>query len=124
MKDIEIIDKFVDDREFRNYVISFLIKEGYKILDIDDPRISDNIKNNDNDFIVIKDNIIYTVQTFLNKDISNKELDETVKDMSKEKTKNAIIVTNQFIDENIINSAKKENIIIIDRKQLQKLSNN
>ena len=52
MENIKIIDSFIDDREFRNYVITFLESKGYTLKKIDDERVSDRVKNNDNDFTI------------------------------------------------------------------------
>ena len=118
MENIKIIDSFIDDREFRNYVITFLESQGYTLKKIDDERVSDRVKNNDNDFLVFKSNKLSTVQTFLNKDITEKEINETIRDMKKENVDNAIIVTNKNVNKDTINKYKSENITIIDRKEL------
>ena len=118
MENIKIIDSFIDDREFRNYVITFLESKGYTLKKIDDERVSDRVKNNDNDFLVFKSNKLSTVQTFLNKNITEKEINETIRDMKKENVDNAIIVTNKNVNKDIINKYKSENITIIDRKEL------
>jgi len=118
MESIKIIDSFIDDREFRNYVITFLESKGYTLKKIDDERVSDRVKNNDNDFLVFKCNKLSTVQTFLNKDITEKEINETIRDMKKENVDNAIIVTNKNVNKDIMNKYKSENITIIDRKEL------
>ena len=122
MKNIEILDNYVDNREFRNYVSNLLSKFGYDGVAVDDTRISDNDKNNDNDIIAIKDCIKYTVQTFLNIDVSEKEINETIKDMKKENTAYGLIVTNKEVDEKIRKIALENGIEIIDRNDIQKVS--
>ena len=51
MKDLFILSNYVDEREFRNYINSLLINKGYVKVEIDDPRIADYDKKNDNDII-------------------------------------------------------------------------
>lgn len=118
MDNIKIIDNFLDDREFRNYIDMLLMKKGYANVSVDDPRLSDKSKLNDNDLLAEKDGIKYTVQTFLNTLISEKEIKETINDMKKEKVKNAIIVTNKKVNKITKNFAKEYNIEIWDRDTL------
>jgi len=120
MKDVEIIDSFVDDREFRNYVINLLENNGFKLIKIDDERVSDKSRLNDNDFIVEKNNTSYTVNTFLNKEIGEKQLKEVINDIKKEKVTRGIIVTNKRVDPKIKQNAKNESIIIYDREKFKK----
>ena len=90
---------------------------------IEDERISDNDKENDNDIIANKDNISYTILTYLNREIGKKEIDEVVKDIIKEQVTGGVIVSNLEVEEKIKEEAKKENIEIIDRKDLIKAIN-
>ena len=120
MKDINIIDNFVDDREFRNYACSFLLDLGYSFVSIDDARLSDDDINNDNDFIVKKDDITYTVQVFLNISVSNFQVDETVDDIEREGVLKGIIVTNRLVDKEVKEYASSKSIIIYDKEILDK----
>ena len=51
MKDLSIVDNYMDEREFRNYVQVLLIDRGYKSVTIDDVRLSDDTKLNDNELV-------------------------------------------------------------------------
>ena len=112
------IDECLDDREFRNLVNTILIKNGFKSLDIDDPCLSDSDETNNNDILVKKDSIKYTVQTFLNENIGTKQINETVNDMEKEGVFAGIIITNREVAIEIKENAKKHNIEIWDRDKL------
>lgn len=116
MKVIVIIDEFLDEREFRNYSSSWLSKLGFKNIEIEDPRISDDDPTNDNDILATKRKKEYTIQTFLNVDITEKEVNETIEDMLKEKVDNGIIVTNKRVSDKFKEYAKEKSIDIIDRK--------
>ena len=115
MKVIVIIDKYVDEREFRNYSTYWLSKLGFKSITIDDPSLNDKDSTNDNDFKATKRNKEYTIQTFLNQNITEKEVEETLIDMEKEHVENGIIVTNKEVSEEFIKYAKEKKIEIIDR---------
>lgn len=112
MTDLEILTKFVDKREFRNYIHYKLYKLGYTPVKIDDERVCDDLKINDNDITIVKNRVKCTVQTFLNKEIGEKEIVETYEDMFHEDVKKGIIISNLDIDENIIKDAKEKNIEI------------
>ncbi len=118
MKVIVIIDKFIDEREFRNYSAYWLSKLGFKNIRMDDARLSDEDPINDNDFLATKKNKEYTIQTFLNKDITEKEVNETIEDMLKEKVDNGIIITNKNVSEEFRKYAHEKSIDIIDRNEL------
>ena len=120
MNDIKIIDNFLDDFEFRNYVDTLLMKKGFKNISVDDARLSDRNKLNDNDLLAEKDGIKYTVQTFLNTIITQKELGEAIKDIEKEKVDRAIIVTNKNVPKEVIAFAKDNKVDIWDRKTIIK----
>lgn len=115
---VYVIDNCLDDREFRNLVNTELIKSGFTSLGFDDARISDKVKNNDNDMLLKKGGIKYTAQTFLNENIGDKEIDEVLKDMEKENVSAGIIITNKEITNNIKEKAKSHNIKIWDRTKL------
>lgn len=121
MIDMFIIDKSMDEREFRNYVCSILPKLGFNNVRIEDTKISDEDKINDNDMFADKNDFSYTVQTFLNKNITKKELDECVKDMDKDNVTFGLIVTNTDIAPDIKTEANKCNIEIVDRSTLVKI---
>lgn len=118
MKDLLIIDEFLDEREFRNYVYSIMLKNNYSNVVVEDARLSDNSRLNNNDILAIKNGLIYTVQTFLNKEITKKEVNETIKDMKKERVQNGLIVSNKEVTKSIKQMAKKNNIEVWDRTTL------
>ncbi len=120
MKDLFIIDNYVDEREFRNYINSLLLKRGYIKVTIDDVRISDRNTLNDNDIIAKKGELYFTIQTFLNTQIGDKEINETLQDMQEEKISAGIIITNNYVDNNIKDMANKKLIQIWDRAELEK----
>ena len=119
MEEIKIVDKYMDEREFRNYVNTMFYKHNYSLVGIDDTRLSDKDKENDNDILVSKNNITYTVQTYLNTKIGKKEIEDTLKDFEKEKVINGIIVTNYSVNNDIKDEALTKNIIILDRKDFE-----
>lgn len=121
MVDSNIIDNFIDDREFRNYVVNLLPKLGYELISIDDVRISDNVVNNDNDVLARKDNRRYAIQTFLNKDITLDELNDAIVDKLLEHTSYALIITNKCIDKDVKEKANLRNVVLIDREDLIKV---
>ena len=119
MEEIKIVDKYMDEREFRNYVNTMLNKHNYNLIEIEDVRLSDKDEENDNDILVSKDNTTYTVQTYLNTKIGKKEIEDTLQDFEKEKVLNGIIVTNYYVDKDIKEEALTKNIIILDRKEFE-----
>lgn len=119
MEEIKIVDKYMDEREFRNYVNTMLNKHNYNLIEIEDVRLSDKDEENNNDILVSKDNTTYTVQTYLNTKIGKKEIEDTLQDFEKEKVLNGIIVTNYFVDKDIKEEALEKNIIILDRKEFE-----
>ena len=120
MQDLFIIDNYVDEREFRNYINLLLTKKGYERVSIHDTRISDHDKLNDNDMLAKKGELYYTIQTFLNTDIKKNQIDETLKDMQKENVSVGIIITNNYIDNEVKEYANKKLIQIWDRAELEK----
>lgn len=120
MNDLFIIDNYVDEREFRNYINSLLRREGYDRVTIDDPRIADSDKYNNNDILVKKGEIYYTVQIFLNKDITKKQINETLADMEKEDVSAGIIITNNYVGNEMRDYANEKLIQIWDRSKLEK----
>ena len=120
MEELKIVKNFMNDREFRNYVNTMFYKRNYQRFKIDDVRLSDKNDENDNDIIVYKDNVKYTVQTYLNGKIGDKEIKETQEDMLKEKVSQGIIVTNLKVPRFIKNKASKINIIVLDQEEFKK----
>jgi len=121
MTNSNIIDNFIDEREFRNYVISLLPKFGYELISIDDVRISDDDIDNNNDILARKDGRRYAIQTFLNKEITYDEINEAIMDKLFEHTSYALVITNKCIDKDIKENASKRNIVLIDREDLIKV---
>ena len=120
MEEIKIADLFMDDREFRNYVNSMLRKYGYVRFYIDDPRLADEEAENNNDIKVTKDDMRYTVQTYLNTDIGEEEINDTLEDMGKEGLKYGLIVTNMIVSDDIRKEAINMHIRILDRNDFDK----
>ena len=120
MKDLFIIDNYVDEREFRNYINNLLDKRGFKRITIDDVRIADRDKVNDNDMLAKKGELLYSIQTFLNTDIEQKQIDETLKDMEKENVSAGIIITNNYVNNKVKDYANHKLIQIWDRFELEK----
>ena len=120
-KDLFIIDNALDEREFRNYVSSILEKNGYKDIIIDDPRLINEGNIDDNDIIAKKRNNEYTIQTYLNTNISEKHIEETLEDMKKEKVNKGIIISNLYVTKKIVEIARDNNITVIDREYLERL---
>lgn len=118
MKVIVIIDEFLNETEFRNYSSYWLGELGFTNIRIEDPRLADSEEKNDNDILATKGQKEYTIQTFLNVDITEKELNETIEDMLKEHVDNGIIITNKKVSDAFRIYAKDKNVEIIDRKDL------
>ena len=119
MKDIKIIDNFINDMEFRNYIYGRLVRSGdFDEPEIDDATLSDDDKVNDNDIIVMQDGKKYTVQTFLNKDITLNKLKETKADIEKEDAFGGIVITNRSYGHDVAIFAEENNILIWDRSEL------
>ena len=105
MKDLKKVDEFIDEREFRNYVSSLLMKKGYDFVGI----------------LVEKKGVKYTVQTFLNVPVGQNEIDETIKDMKKEKVSKGIVVTNSKVYDEIKEYASVNGIEVCDRSVFENL---
>ena len=120
MNDLEILDNYLDKREFRNYISTILYKFDYTDFEIDDVRLSDDDETNDNDLIAFKDGMKYTIQTFLNNDITENEINETIEDMKHEHVSYGTIITNKEVSGEIRKIAFNNGIEIIDRKELKK----
>ena len=120
MDDLFIIDNYVDEREFRNYINSLFIKKGYEKVKIEDPRIADSDKLNDNDILIKKGEIYYTVQIYLNTEIDSKHIVEIVEDMKKENVSAGIIITNGVVSNDMKEYTNSKLIQIWDRTELEK----
>ena len=120
MKDIGIIDNYMDEREFRNYIIPFLESKGYELVNIDDTRINDENHYNNNDLIVVRENFKYTVRALANYKITLKEVDDTINDIENEHVSFGIILTNTKVDLNVLEYAEKHGITIYDRIYFEK----
>ena len=116
MEELDIVKKFMDDREFRNYVHTMFYKNNFKYIRLDDSRVSDEYPENDNDIKVTKDGIKYTVQTYKNTRITDKQIEETLEDMKKEKLEHGIIVTNYNVSKETKDKAKKKKVYILDNE--------
>ena len=119
MEEIKIVDNYMDEREFRNYINTMFLKHHYNPITIDDVRLADSDKTNDNDQRVAKDGVKYTVQSYLNTEITEKQIEETFKDMEKEDVAHGIIVTNFYVKQKIKDKAMEKNIRILDRSEFE-----
>lgn len=119
MTDFYIIDECINDYEFRGFVIWYLINHGYSFKSVDDELLKDEDKNNDNDIIVVKENVKYTVQVYLNKPIDISKIEETSKDIIDEGIYDGIIFTNLDVSVDNIKQAVERNITILDRNYLK-----
>ena len=111
----------MDSREFRNYVATILEADGFKDIDIEDISLWDNNPDNDNNLTAKKDLAKYAIQTYLNKEIGKKEVDEMVKDIQQQAVYDGIIVTNLEVSEEIKRYAVVKNVEIWDRSVLVSL---
>ena len=116
MEEIKVIDLYMDDREFRNYVNTMLRKYGYVRFYMDDARVSDEEFDNNNDIKVSKEGMRYDVQTYLNTEIGEKEINDTLEDMGNEGLKYGLIVTNMIVNDEVKKEAINMHIRVLDRK--------
>ena len=93
-----------------------LRKHGYVRFKIDDTRTSDDDFENNNDIKVTKDDMRYDVQTYLNTEIGEKEINDTLEDMGNEGLKYGLIVTNMMVNDEVKKEAINMHIRILDRK--------
>ena len=119
MEELKIVKNYMDEFEFRNYVYTMLHKNGYSPITVDDERVSDETELNDNDLLATKDNKKFTVQTYLNTSITDKHIEETLKDMDKENVSYGLIVTNFTVNKEIKEKASKKHIIILDKSKFK-----
>lgn len=121
MDELTVIDRFLDDREFRNYIASLLSRSGFIEVRIEDARTADGRRDNDNDLLVQKEGRVYTVQTYLNREISGREVSETVQDIDLENADGGILVTNTEVNEDVKKLAEEKQVEIWDRAVLENI---
>lgn len=124
MKDIYAINNSLDAREFRNYVNSLLLKQGFVRTSIDDERLSDADPLNDNDVLGKMGKYNYTIQTFLNNKITKEHVDEVVADMEKEHVTKGILVSNKVVDLDVVSYANSRSVDVWDKNKLEGMINN
>jgi len=119
LDDIRIIDNFIDDREFRNYINNVLDEYGYEDIKNEDDRLSDYKDFNDNLISAYKDDDKYIIMTRLSNNLvpllTIKEFDSVIK---RRKNVKGIIITNGRFTSNAISYANKNNILLWDRDKL------
>ena len=121
MDELTVIDRFLDDREFRNYIASLLSRRGFREVRIEDVRTADGRRDNDNDLLVQKEGSIYTVQTYLKREITNREISETVQDIDMENADGGILVTNTEVNGDVKKLAEGKQVEIWDRAVLENI---
>lgn len=119
MDDLMIIDSFLDEREFRNYIASFLRERGFSNVRIEDSRTADGFLDNDNDLLAEMDGKTYSVQTFLNREITKKEVYETIADTDIENADGGILITNMEVTDEVKGYAAKNNVEVWDKAVLK-----
>lgn len=119
MDELTVIDRFLDDREFRNYIASLLSRQGFREVRIEDVRTADGRRDNDNDLLVQKEGRVYTVQTYLNREITSREISETVQDIDMENADGGILVTNTEVSGDVKKLAEEKQVEIWDRAVLE-----
>ncbi len=121
MDELTLIGSFLDDREFRNRIAALLQERGYEIIETEDARIADGRSDNDNDLLVRHEGKTYTVQTFLNRTISEREIRETALDIDIENADGGILVTNTEAGEDLKEKARAEQVEIWDKTVLEEI---
>ena len=121
MDELTVIDRFLDDREFRNYIASLLSRQGFREVRIEDVRTADGRRDNDNDLLVQKEGRVYTVQTYLNREITSREISETVQDIDMENADGGILVTNTEVNGDVKKLAEGKQVEIWDRAVLENI---
>ena len=119
MDELTVIDRFLDDREFRNYIAALLERCGYIEVHIEDTRTADGRSDNDNDLLVQKEGNTYTVQTYLNREITSREVTETVQDIDIENADGGILITNTTVSADVKKLAEGKQVEIWDRTVLE-----
>lgn len=121
MDELTVIDSFMDDREFRNYISTVLKNRGYTDVMIEDSRIADGRSDNDNDLLVRYEGKTYTVQTFLNREITAGEVIETARDIDIENADGGILIVNTAVSDEIRKLAAENEVEIWDRSVLEEI---
>lgn len=121
MEELMVIDSFMDDREFRNYIGTLLKNRGYTDVLIEDSRIADGRSDNDNDLLVRYEGRTYTVQTFLNREITAREIIETAQDIDIENADGGILITNTAVSGDVKKLAGEKQVEIWDRAVLEEI---
>jgi HJR/Mrr/RecB family endonuclease len=121
MEELMVIDSFMDDREFRNYIGTLLKNRGYTDVLIEDSRIADGRSDNDNDLLVRYEGRTYTVQTFLNREITAREIVETAQDIDIENADGGILITNTAVSGDVKKLAGEKQVEIWDRAVLEEI---
>jgi len=121
MEELMVIDSFMDDREFRNYIGTLLKNRGYTDVLIEDSRIADGRSDNDNDLLVRHEGSTYTVQTFLNREITAREIIETAQDIDIENADGGILITNTAVSEDVKKLAGEKQVEIWNRAVLEEI---
>lgn len=121
MDELTVIDRFLDDREFRNYIASLLSRQGFREVRIEDVRTADGRRDNDNDLLVQKEGRVYTVQTYLNREITSREISETVQDIDMENADGGILVSNTEVNGDVKKIAEGKQVEIWDRVVLENI---
>ncbi len=121
MDELTVIDRFLDDREFRNYIASLLSRQGFREVRIEDVRTADGRRDNDNDLLVQKEGRVYTVQTYLNREITSREISETVQDIDMENADSGILVSNTEVNGDVKKIAEGKQVEIWDRAVLENI---
>ena len=121
MDELTVIDRFLDDREFRNYIASLLSRQGFREVRIEDVRTADGRRDNDNDLLVQKEGRVYTVQTYLNREITSREISETVQDIDMENADGGILVSNTEVNGDVKKIAEGKQVEIWDRAVLENI---
>ncbi|MBR3364562.1 MAG: restriction endonuclease [Solobacterium sp.] len=119
MDELTVIDQFLDEREFRNYIAALLERCGYIEVHIEDTRTADGRSDNDNDLLVQKEGNTYTVQTYLNREITSCEVTETVQDIDIENADGGILITNTTVSADVKKLAEGKQVEIWDRTVLE-----
>ena len=121
MDELTLIDSFLDEREFRNRIGSLLEERGYEAVQIEDARVADGRSDNDNDLLVRHEGKTYTVQTFLNRTVTEREIRETVLDIDAENADGGILAVNTEVSEDLKKAAASEQVEIWDRAVLEEI---
>ena len=98
-----------------------LKNRGYTDVLIEDSRIADGRSDNDNDLLVRYEGRTYTVQTFLNREITAREIIETAQDIDIENADGGILITNMAVSEDVKKLAGEKQVEIWDRAVLEEI---